>query len=64
MSDWLDFNDALVADESAPGLDVDELRHRLLPRLPEYLQSLLPNGRVSGHEFAVGNVAGEVGKSL
>lgn len=64
MSDWLDFNDALVADESAPGLDVDELRHRLQPQLPEYLQSLLPNGRVSGHEFAVGNVAGEAGKSL
>lgn len=37
---------------------------RLLKRAPELLSLWFPNGRVSGHEFIVGNLQGDAGKSL
>ena len=64
MSNWLDFNDAPLPDDQPAGHDAETLRHKVLARLPEYLQMLLPNGRVAGHEFVIGNVDGDKGKSL
>ena len=64
MSNWLDFNDAAVPDDQAPGHDVENLRQKVLARLPEYLSMLMPNGKVTGHEFVVSNIKGEKGKSL
>lgn len=61
---WRDFNDA--ADQIAPGakLDSGEIRQRLLSRLPSYLEWLLPNGKIRGHRFFVGDVTGSAGDSL
>ena len=64
MSNWLDFNDAPVPDDRAPVHDLENIRQKVLARLPEYLQMLLPHGRTAGHEFVVGNVKGDKGKSL
>ncbi|MTI15125.1 AAA family ATPase [Sansalvadorimonas verongulae] len=41
-----------------------ELLHRLLPSFPEFLQTLLPTGRLAGNEFLVGDISGKPGKSL
>ena len=45
-------------------LEVEELRHKVLDRLLDYLTHLLPKGRIQGKEFVVGSVDGEQGKSL
>ncbi|WP_263080087.1 AAA family ATPase [Endozoicomonas sp. Mp262] len=63
MSQWTDFNDVVdlpVEDELAP----DEVKQRVLARLPDYLGYLYPQGKVHGQKFVIGNVRGEKGKSL
>ena len=45
-------------------LEVEELRHKVLDRLLDYLTYLLPKGRIQGKEFVVGSIDGEKGKSL
>ena len=63
MSQWTDFNDAVdlpVEDELSP----DEVKQRVLARLPDYLGYLHPQGKVQGQKFVIGNVRGEKGKSL
>lgn len=69
MSDnvvWLDFNDAAdqVAVSAAPAQSTEEIKAEALKRLPELLSYLLPSGRVRGHQFSVGDVMGNAGKSL
>lgn len=49
---------------SAGRIDFDGINATLLARSREFLSDLFPAGRVSGHEFKVGNIRGEPGESL
>ena len=69
MSDnvvWFDFNDAADQYEVSvvPTQSTEEVKVAVLKRLPELLNYLLPNGRVRGNQFSVGDVMGNAGKSL
>lgn len=63
---WLDFNDAAdqVSDDLPPKLTTHELKQRLLERLPQVLNSLLPQGSTRGAQYFVGDLDGNRGKSL
>ena len=41
-----------------------EIRRKLLDKLPSVLQYLLPNGRRRYNQFHVGNIQGDSGDSL
>jgi DNA primase/RecA-family ATPase len=56
----LDFND----DEEVKRLGVDELKNRLLLRLPDALRYLFPQGKVEKNTFVIGDVQGTKGNSL
>ena len=45
-------------------IDFESLNSSLLARVRELLPSWLPNGKWQGHEYHVGSVHGEAGKSL
>lgn len=44
--------------------DIHEIKRRLNDRVAQVAEMLLPNGRREGHEWRVGSVEGERGKSL
>jgi len=60
---WLDFNDA-PDQQALASSDTEALRGGLLDRLEAVLCYLLPQGRVRGHQFLVGDIDGHPGKSL
>ena len=45
-------------------MDITEVKRRLADRALQVAEHLLPNGRKDGHEWRVGSVGGEAGKSL
>lgn len=45
-------------------LEINDIKERLNSRAEEVARHLLPNGRLRGHEFEVGSLAGEKGQSL
>ncbi len=60
---WHDFN--VAADQKVEKqVSVDEIKQALLMRLEEVLSHLLPNGRMCGEVFQVGDVRNGQGKSL
>jgi len=62
---WLDFNDAPEQEALyKPRIDAQELKHRLLDRLPSALNYLFPAGKQRGKQFIVGDLDGNEGKSL
>ncbi|MHA1540052.1 MAG: AAA family ATPase [Alphaproteobacteria bacterium] len=44
--------------------DIEEIRQRLLGNIEQVLKHLLPAGKIDGHNFHVGNISGDPGKSL
>ena len=44
--------------------DATEINLRLTERVEQVCRELFPNGKVEGHNFVVGSLAGEAGKSL
>lgn len=63
-SNTLDYNDA--EDQYLPleRVDKDEIRRRLIARLPDALRYLYHNGNFAGKRFEIGSVHGEKGQSL
>ena len=63
---WLDFNDAAdqPSEEQPLKPTTQEIKQRLLERLPAVLSSLLPQGVTRGYQFLVGDLDGNRGKSL
>lgn len=62
---WLDLNSADDNNEEQPeALDAGETKSRLLDRIESVLESLLPEGKVRGQQFIVGDIDGNRGKSL
>ena len=65
MDNYLDFNTASPQDAIFhQNIDVNDIKHNALNRLPDILQHLFPQGKFSKDKFTVGNVDGESGKSL
>ena len=60
----LDFNDAPDAKEIDLPYSYEDIRERVLARLPEILDYLFPNGVVKGKQFFIGDIHGNPGKSL
>ncbi|WP_257276405.1 hypothetical protein [Endozoicomonas sp. SESOKO4] len=60
---WLDFNDA-QEQGATQKRDAEDVKRRILERMPEYLAWLFPNGKKRGQKFVLGNVHGKKGKSL
>jgi len=63
---WLDFNDAAdqPSEDQPSKPTTQEIKQRLLERLPDVLGSLLPRGVTRGNQFLVGDLNGNRGKSL
>lgn len=64
MSVYLDFNDAPDQSATPERHNIDDLRARLLSRLPEVLHYLFPAGQIMGNQFYIGNIRGDKGDSL
>lgn len=60
---WVDFNDVVDVPLERQN-DTEALRLALLDRLESVLFHLLPNGKVRGNKFYVGDIHGTSGKSL
>lgn len=45
-------------------IDFAGINASLLSRSREFLRELFPNGRIEGHEFKIGNINGDAGRSL
>jgi len=62
---YLDFNTAAPqADLLHQEIDINDLKHNALSRLPDILQYLFPQGKRNKHQFTIGNLEGKPGKSL
>lgn len=63
---WLDFNDAAdqPSEDQPSKPTTQEIKQRLIERLPDVLGSLLPRGVTRGSQFLVGDLDGNRGKSL
>ena len=64
MTDFLDFNDAPIAQEPVKRLSAAEVKERLLERLPQYIEYLLPQAKGYSDHYAVGDRGGAEGQSL
>ncbi|WP_281648155.1 phage/plasmid primase, P4 family [Parendozoicomonas sp. Alg238-R29] len=64
MTDFLDFNDAPIPREPVKRLSVAEVKERLLERLPQYIEYLLPQAKGYSEHYAVGDSGGAEGQSL
>ena len=68
MTDFLDFNDAPIACASGEAghqrLSVSEIKQKLLGRLPQYIEYLLPKAVAHADHYAVGDTSGTAGQSL
>lgn len=60
----LDFSQAPTTQERAPSLTFDEVAGALAARGLDAIRYILPGGRIDGHEYCIGDLAGNKGKSL
>ncbi len=62
---WGDFNDADdVLEEGPSSHDTQAIKQAVLSRLPDVLGYLFPRGNIKGTQFFVGDLDGNIGKSL
>ncbi len=64
MTDFLDFNDAKIAREPEKRLSVAEVKEKLIERLPQYVEYLLPNAVRQHDHYMIGDTSGAPGQSM